>query len=172
MELTINIPLRNGPFTRQCAVAKYLCVKASYLKLAEVPRLGEEVREVGEADAREFEVLQVDEGHRVPVEEGHVLLINVEDIVGRLLDTEALQVGARVDKAREVEVIGRDELQRLDGFPHVGDVGRVLGECDMQFAGDAIHQLDVECVGEHVAEIGDNFVDADLHVAVVFHRDL
>ena len=145
---------------------------SSHLELAEVPRLGEEVREVGETDARELEVLQVDEGHRVAVEEGHVLLINVEDIVGRLLDAQALQVGARVHKAREVEVIGRDELQRLDGFPHVGDIGRVLGECDMQFAGDAIHELDVECVGEHVAEINDDLVDADLHVAVVLHRDL
>ena len=145
---------------------------SSHLELAEVPRLGEEVREVGETDARELEVLQVDEGHRVSVEEGHVLLINVEDVVGRLLDAEALQVGTRVHEAREVEVIGRDELQRLDGLPHVGDVGRVLGERDMQFAGDAIHELDVECVGEHVAEIDDDLIDADLHVAVVLHRDL
>ena len=98
--------------------------------------------------------------------------VDVEDVVGGLFNAERLQVGARIHEAREVEVIGRNELQRLDGFPHVGDVGRVLGECDMQFAGDAIHELDVECVGEHVAEINDDLVDADLHVAVVFHRNL
>ena len=147
-------------------------VRLTHLELAEVPRLGEEVREVGEADARELEVLEVDEGHRVAVEEGHVLLVDVEDVVGRLFNAERLQVGARIHEAREVEVIGRDELQRLDGLPHVGDVGRVLGEGDVQFAGDAVHQLDVECIGEHVPQVGDDLVDADLHVAVVFHRNL
>ena len=54
------------------------------------------MREVGEADARELEVLEVDEGHRVAVEEGHVLLVDVEDVVGRLFNAERLQVGARI----------------------------------------------------------------------------
>jgi hypothetical protein len=59
--------------------------------------LGEKVGEVGEADPGQSEVLEVDEGHGVAVQEGDVGGVDVEDVVRRLLDVQAFQVRAGVD---------------------------------------------------------------------------
>ena len=53
--------------------------------------------EVGEADPGQSEVLEVDEGHGVAVQEGDVGGVDVEDVVRRLLDVQAFQVRAGVD---------------------------------------------------------------------------
>ena len=138
-----------------------------HLELPQVLRPGQEVRQVGQTDPGQLEMLQVDEGDRVAVEEGHVLLIDVEDIVGGLLDTKALKVGARIDEPGKVEVVGRDELERLDRLPHVGDVGRVLSQGDVQLAGDAVDQLDVLGVREDVSEVAHYAVYAHLNFNVI-----
>ena len=53
--------------------------------------------EIGEADPGQSEVLEVDEGHGVAVQEGDVGGVDVEDVVRRLLDVQAFQVRAGVD---------------------------------------------------------------------------
>ena len=62
--------------------------------------------EVGEADSGKSEVLEVDERNRVAVEEGDVCRVDVEDVVGRLLNVQALEVRTWIDQTRKVEVVG------------------------------------------------------------------
>ena len=75
---------------------------------------------------------------------------------------EALQVGAGVDEPREVEVIGRDQVQRVDVLPHVRDVGRVLGQRHVELAGDAVCQGHVLRVRKHVTQVRHHLVNAHL----------
>ena len=77
-----------------------------HLEVLQVGRLGQEVGQVGEADSGKPEVLEVDEGNGVAIEEGDVCRVDVEDVVCRLFDVQTFQIRARVNEAREVEVVG------------------------------------------------------------------
>jgi len=100
-------------------------------ELPEVGGLAEEVRQVGEADPRQLQVLQVEEPHAVVVHQRHVLVVQVEQVVRGFFNPQTFQTGTRIDEPREGEVVSGDEFQRVYVLPHVGDVRGVLGQRDV-----------------------------------------
>lgn len=143
----------------------------TYFKLSQALRLGQKVGQISQTDARELEVLEIDERDVVAIQKGHILLVNVEDVVGWLLDAQALQIWTRINQSGKVEVVSRNQLQRLDRFPHVRDVGRMLCQGDVELACDAVDQLDVLGVGEDVTEAGHHLVYSHMDTTVVFNGD-
>lgn len=68
------------------------------------------MREVGQADPRHLQVLQIYEWHSVAIKERHILSVNVEDIIRWFFNVERLQVGTRVDQPRKDKIVRRDQL--------------------------------------------------------------
>ena len=96
-----------------------------HLEVPEIAGLGQEVREVGQADPWQPEVFQVDEGNGVAVEEGDVGGVDVEDVVGGLFNVEAFKIGTRIDQPRKVEVVGRNLEKKKSTRHNFGYAGNL-----------------------------------------------
>ena len=138
--------------------------------MLQIRRFRQEVGQVGQADPRQLELFQVDEWHGVAIEERHILSIYVENIVGRLLNVQRLQVGAGVDQPGENEVVGGNQLQSVDVLTHVRDIRGLLRQRHVELAGDAVGQGHLFGLWEHVAQVRGHLVDGHLHLVLVLHR--
>ena len=71
-------------------------------------------------------MLQIFKGNGVSIEKGHILSVDVEDVVGRFFNMKGFQIWTRIHQPRKNEIICRNQFQSMDMLTHISNIGWLL----------------------------------------------
>lgn len=136
-----------------------------------VGRFGKEMTQIRQTDPGEFQVLEIDKRDRISVQKRHVLSVNIEDVIGGLLNVQGFKIGTRIDQPRKNEVVGGNELEGVDVLSHIGDISRLLRKRNVELASYTIGEGDLFSPLKDVFEVGHHLIDRHLDLVFVFNPD-